>query len=97
MVDADSIDYYYDGEQRTPELQTFLLEFRAQLGISDDVLPVYLEEIASTLSAIAFKLCHRTQDARLLALADYQIIERGMSFRLFLDASESQRSLLARW
>jgi siderophore synthetase component len=79
IVDADSIDYRYDGEARPPELQTFLLEFRPQLGISDDVLPVYLEEIASTLSAIAFKLRHRAQDAGRLALADYQIIERGMT------------------
>lgn len=34
----------------------FILEFRGALGISDDVLPMYLEEISSTLAGGAYKL-----------------------------------------
>ncbi|MDJ0336846.1 IucA/IucC family siderophore biosynthesis protein [Cryobacterium sp. PH31-O1] len=34
----------------------FILEFRGTLGISDEVLPMYLEEISSTLAGGAYKL-----------------------------------------
>lgn len=79
LIDGASIDYRVDGVRRPPDVQAFLLEFRPSLGLSDAVLPVYLEEIASTLSALCFKLRHRAQDAAALALADYQSLERGMT------------------
>ncbi len=34
----------------------FLIELRHTLGIPADVLPVYLEEISSTLAGTAYKL-----------------------------------------
>jgi siderophore synthetase component len=79
LVDPASIAYRCNGEPRPPDVQTFLLEFRHELGLRADVLPVYLEEIASTVAAQAFKLHHCQQDAGSLALADYQRVERGMT------------------
>src|SRR5699024_8810862 len=38
------------------DLITFILEFRNTLGLNDAVLPMYLEELSSTLSAAAYRL-----------------------------------------
>ena len=49
------------------------------LGIPDQLLPTYLEEIASTLAAAAWKLRHRRVPVAELVDADYQEIEAAMT------------------
>ncbi|ARS52947.1 GNAT family N-acetyltransferase [Kushneria konosiri] len=66
-------------EPRPLSVEAFLLEFRQRLGIDPDNLPTYLEEIASTLAGMAYKLGRGLPDAETLALADFQTLEAAMS------------------
>ncbi|WP_326796035.1 GNAT family N-acetyltransferase [Streptomyces sp. NBC_01808] len=60
-----------------PDALRFFAELREPLGLSAEVLPVYLEEITSTLASTAYKLTG-PEDAD-LATADFQRIEAGMT------------------
>lgn len=77
-VDADSITRHRDGVALEVDALDFFLEFREQLGLTDEVLPVYLEEITSTLAGTAFKL-GRPVSAKELARAGFQDVEAGMT------------------
>nr|WP_236656185.1 IucA/IucC family protein [Streptacidiphilus jiangxiensis] len=68
-----------DGVELPPDAAGLVLELRRSLGLSDEVLPVYLEEITSTLAALAFKLSLPEVSATELAAADFQSIEAGMT------------------
>ncbi|MFJ6566018.1 IucA/IucC family protein [Streptomyces sp. NPDC091292] len=57
----------------------FFIELRGALGLSDEILPVYLEEISSTLSGTCFKLGKPDVSAADLAGADFQAVETGMT------------------
>src|SRR5687768_12360078 len=52
-VDAEGI--HRDGDRPVDALD-FITEFHAELGIGTEMLPVYLEEISSTLASTAYKL-----------------------------------------
>ncbi|NNG39222.1 GNAT family N-acetyltransferase [Flexivirga sp. ID2601S] len=78
QIDADSVTCTVDGAPRPLDLMQCVLDFRTELGLSDQVLPVYLEEIASTLSAVAFKLSGTPPTSRELLAAGFQAIEAGM-------------------
>ncbi|WP_369267128.1 IucA/IucC family protein [Streptomyces harbinensis] len=93
-IDADSITRHdRDGTRLPLSALDFFVELRTTLGLSDTVLPVYLEEISSTLAGSAYKLAgelgtdptspttpaaHRPGAAE-LARADFQTIEAGMT------------------
>ncbi|MGD6979008.1 MULTISPECIES: GNAT family N-acetyltransferase [Citricoccus] len=68
-----------------PDAQRFITAFREPLGISDRQLPVYLEEVGSTLASHCYKQLHSTATAEELAagtgdpLADFQRIEAAMT------------------
>jgi siderophore synthetase component len=55
------------------------LEVRHTLGLDEQILPVYLEEISSTLASSAFKLSAPPVEAGDLADAAFQAIETGMT------------------
>jgi siderophore synthetase component len=57
----------------------FIKDFREPLGISNAFLPLYLEEILSTLQGSAFKLAKGNPSARALVDADFQTIEQSMT------------------
>ncbi|HWC21361.1 MAG TPA: IucA/IucC family siderophore biosynthesis protein [Flexivirga sp.] len=78
LIDAGSVRCDRAGADHPLDLLQFVLDFRTELGLSDDILPVYLEEIASTLSAVAFKLSGPTATSRELIDAGFQDIEAGM-------------------
>ncbi|MER5968188.1 IucA/IucC family siderophore biosynthesis protein [Streptomyces sp. NPDC002055] len=79
QIDADSI-IRRRGDQELPlDALEFFIELRGALGLSDRILPVYLEEISSTLSGTAFKLAGHKAGAAELARADFQSIETGMT------------------
>jgi len=68
------------GDQETAlDVQAFTIEFAPVLGVSDSLLPAYLEELASTLAGAAWKLRHATASAADLLHADYQQIEAAMT------------------
>lgn len=79
LIDAASITRHRAGEQLPLNALDFFVEFRDALGLSDRVLPVYLEEISSTLASAAFKLSRPQRSAAELAAADFQDIEAGMT------------------
>ncbi|MEU5330850.1 IucA/IucC family protein [Streptomyces parvus] len=81
QVDASSISRQRtdDNTELTLDPLEFFCETRATLGLSDQVLPVYLEEISSTLASSCYKAARPALTADQLAKADFQAIETGMS------------------
>jgi siderophore synthetase component len=57
----------------------FITEFGSELGIGREMLPVYLEEISSTLASAAYKLSKPDLSAADLVDADFQTIEAAMT------------------
>ncbi|WP_326650046.1 MULTISPECIES: IucA/IucC family siderophore biosynthesis protein [unclassified Streptomyces] len=79
QVFADSISRHRDGSRQPLDALEFFIELRGALGLSDEILPVYLEEISSTLSGTAFKLSKKPVTSAELATAGFQAIETGMT------------------
>ncbi|WP_104139974.1 IucA/IucC family siderophore biosynthesis protein [Arthrobacter sp. ZGTC131] len=87
-VDAASIRCSRDGQEAPLDALRFITEFREALGIRQEMLPVYLEEISSTLSSHAYKQwIGQPSSAELAAgvtggadiATDFQTIERSMT------------------
>ncbi|MFJ9616362.1 IucA/IucC family protein [Streptomyces noursei] len=79
QIDAESITRHRDDAELPLDALDFITEFHTSLGLSPDVLPVYLEEISSTLSGTAYKLAGKAPTAAELATADFQAVETGMT------------------
>jgi siderophore synthetase component len=79
QVDAESITRHRDGAELPLAALDFFIEMQKSLGLSDDILPVYLEEISSTLSGTCYKLTKPRTTAAELARGDFQTIETGMT------------------
>ncbi|MER7877158.1 IucA/IucC family siderophore biosynthesis protein [Streptomyces solisilvae] len=80
LVEADSITRHdRTGAELPLDALDFFIELRGRLGLSADVLPVYFEEISSTLSGTAFKLAAEPVGAAQLAKSGFQEIETGMT------------------
>lgn len=79
QVEAESITRHRDGAELPLDALRFVIEMRGALGLSDEILPVYLEEISSTLSGTAYKSAKPRITAAELARADFQAIETGMT------------------
>ncbi|MFI9549445.1 IucA/IucC family protein [Streptomyces sp. NPDC052016] len=78
-VDADSITRTRDGAELPIAALDFFIELKNTLGLSDEILPVYLEEISSTLSGTCYKLTKPQVTSAELAKAGFQAIETGMT------------------
>ncbi|MFF3307078.1 IucA/IucC family protein [Streptomyces sp. NPDC002952] len=78
-VDAASVTRHRDGRELPLAALDFVIELRSSLGLSDEVLPVYLEEISSTLSGTCFKLTKPRTSSADLARSGFQAIETGMT------------------
>ena len=79
QIPADSVTRHRGADELPLDAVDFFIELRTALGLSDQVLPVYLEEITSTLAAAAYKLDRPEPTAAELAAADFQTIEAGMT------------------
>ncbi|HET6737769.1 MAG TPA: IucA/IucC family siderophore biosynthesis protein [Kribbella sp.] len=66
-------------DSRPVDALDFITEFHQQLGIGREMLPVYLEEISSTLASAAYKLSKPDLTAAELVDADFQTIEAAMT------------------
>lgn len=77
-VDEASIRRTVDGRPAELDATDLVLDLRDRLGITDEVLPVYLDEIQSTLSAAAFSRLRDVPDARGLLSASYAEVESTM-------------------
>ncbi|YCK79456.1 IucA/IucC family siderophore biosynthesis protein [Arthrobacter sp. D3-16] len=87
-IDADSIRCFQDGTERPLDVLDFITAFHQTLGINLQMLPVYLEEVSSTLASHAYKQWAGQPSAAELAAgvtggvdraADFQAIERSMT------------------
>lgn len=79
QVYPDSISRHRGDEQLPLDALQFITELRGALGLSDEILPVYLEEISSTLAGTAYKSTKPPVTSAELAHAGFQAIETGMT------------------
>ncbi|MEV6586508.1 IucA/IucC family protein [Streptomyces acidicola] len=79
QVDAGSVTRHRDGRELPLAALDFFIELKETLGLSDEVLPVYLEEISSTLSGTCYKLTKPQIPVAELAGSGFQAIEAGMT------------------
>ncbi|WP_198587024.1 IucA/IucC family protein [Glycomyces xiaoerkulensis] len=68
-----------DGGGLPLDAAAFFIAFADELGLSEEVLPVYLEEVASTLDRGAYQLATPQPTAEELVDADFQRIEAAMT------------------
>ncbi|MFE2278053.1 IucA/IucC family protein [Streptomyces sp. NPDC059454] len=79
QVDADSITRHRDDTELELAALDFFIELQKSLGLSEEILPVYLEEISSTLSGTCYKLTKPQVPVAELVDAGFQAIETGMT------------------
>lgn len=79
VVDPASIARTLGGAPATVDAQDFVVDCNHLLAIPDHLLPVYLEEVASTLASAAWKLTHHRLSSADLVHADHQTIEAAMT------------------
>ncbi len=82
-IDEDSVRRFRDDAEVPLDVQELVLELQTALGVPDELLSTYLEELASTLAGAAFKLHEawsgqRPTSTQLLA-ADFQTTEATMT------------------
>ncbi|MEU5526398.1 IucA/IucC family siderophore biosynthesis protein [Micromonospora chersina] len=78
-IDPAGLTRRVDGREAPLDAVDLCLELRGSLGLTDAVLPVYLEEITSTLAGLAYKLARPELPAAELVRADFQQIETAMT------------------
>ncbi|MFI7078481.1 IucA/IucC family protein [Micromonospora sp. NPDC049903] len=78
-IDPESITRHRGDESLPLDAVDLCLELRDALGLADRILPVYLEEITSTLAGAAYKLDRALPSAAELVEADFQVIETSMT------------------
>jgi siderophore synthetase component len=79
QIDTDSITRRRGDEDLPMDALDFCTELRDTLGLSDAVLPVYLEELSSSLAGMAYKATKPFVPAESLVDADFQTIETSMT------------------
>ncbi|MEU4036538.1 IucA/IucC family protein [Streptomyces collinus] len=78
-IDAGSVTRRREGTELPLDALDFCVELRRTLGLSDEILPVYLEEISSTLSGTCYKLTKPRVTSAELVDSGFQAIETGMT------------------
>jgi siderophore synthetase component len=78
-IRAESIVCTRDGAQQPLDALAFILDVKGRLGIKEEMLPIYLDEISSTLYGAAYKAVKAGPDTPDLLNADFQAIETAMS------------------
>ncbi|GGX09383.1 hypothetical protein GCM10010297_33640 [Streptomyces malachitofuscus] len=79
VIDADSITRHRGEAELDLAALDFFIELQKSLGLSDEILPVYLEEISSTLSGTCYKLTKPQVPVAELVDAGFQAVETGMT------------------
>jgi siderophore synthetase component len=78
-IDPASIVRELQGQAQPVDALTFINDFKHTLGIPPDKLPVYLDEISSTLFGAAYKHSRDYLTSKALADANYQAFESAMT------------------
>ncbi|MCU7371544.1 IucA/IucC family siderophore biosynthesis protein [Paucibacter sp. O1-1] len=79
-IDPVSIHRLVDGVEQPLDALQFIIECRQRLGIREELLPIYLDEISSTLFGSAYKRskADALDSAVLAETEDFQLIEAAM-------------------
>lgn len=78
-IDAASIARSVGGADGPLDALRFVIEFKESLGMRPEMLPVYLDEISSTLYGSAYKRAKASPGSAALVDADFQAIEQSMT------------------
>ncbi|QGZ60159.1 IucA/IucC family siderophore biosynthesis protein [Paraburkholderia acidiphila] len=78
-IRAETIVCSQDGAPEPLDALAFILDVKARLGIREEMLPIYLDEISSTLYGAAYKAVKDGPNTPELLNADFQAIETAMS------------------
>ncbi|WP_415766091.1 IucA/IucC family protein [Paraburkholderia sp. J10-1] len=78
-IRAETIVCSQDGTPQPLDALAFILDVKARLGIKEEMLPIYLDEISSTLYGAAYKAEKDGPNTPDLLNADFQVIETAMS------------------
>lgn len=78
-IDAASLEKRVDGKPAALDAVRFIIEINDSLRIAPDMLPVYLEELCSTLYGNAYKLGKQGVGVADLLNADFQTLETAMA------------------
>src|ERR1044072_8325109 len=79
QIDDGPITPHRDRPDPPPAALDFFIELSQPLGLSDEILPVYLEEISSTLSGTCYKLTKPQIPVAELVRRAFPAIETGMT------------------
>lgn len=79
VLDEASITRDLDGSPAPLDALDLVLELQPDLRVPDDLLPLYLEELSSTLASAAFKIHRGGPSARELVDADLATVEQAMT------------------
>lgn len=100
-IDAASVSLTVAGRDTALDALNLIILLHPLLGIPEKTLPIYLDEISSTLYGHAYKYQYNTLSAQQLCQADYQTVETAMSEghpvfianngRIGFDASDYQK------
>ncbi|MEG0055170.1 MULTISPECIES: IucA/IucC family protein [Hafnia] len=77
-IDAESLRKTQAGVEQELDSLSFIIEFKDVLGIPQEMLPTYMEEITSTLYSSAFKHLREGVLIEQLLDADFQTLEGAM-------------------
>ncbi|QBY45279.1 IucA/IucC family siderophore biosynthesis protein [Arsenophonus nasoniae] len=78
-INPTSISRSKNGQPQVIDAIALIIELSPLLDISASMLPIYLDEISSTLYGYAFKYQNNRLTAHDLVRADYQIVETAMT------------------
>ena len=78
LIDQKSVRKIENEKESTIDSIKFFIEFKSQIGISDAILPEYMEELISTLHGMASIYGTSNATIKELASANYQTIEGSM-------------------
>ncbi|RZI56369.1 MAG: IucA/IucC family siderophore biosynthesis protein [Rubrivivax sp.] len=79
-VSAESIECLAGGVSRELDALRFMTDFKQALGLKPEQLPIYLDEICSTLYSSAYKRLNTAHGSRaLIHETDFQVIETSMT------------------
>lgn len=77
-IDPASLEKWAGGNLAALDALAFITENQASLGIAPALLPIYMEEITSTLYGSSYKLCKQSGKVAELVGADFQTLETAM-------------------
>ena len=78
-IEKESIERVVDGTSVTLDALVLINDFKKTLGIVEEKLPIYLDEISSTLYGAAYKMQNSNIPCSELVDADYQTFESSMT------------------